>query len=337
MELVDGETLADRIRRDGAVPLAELVELMLPIVSGVANLHAAGILHRDLKPANILLARDSSGHICPKIADFGVSRFSEGSTGDTNSGLVLGTYAYMPPEQMGAGADPTEHVDQYALAVTLYESATGSRPFAGATTLALINAVMHDTIVPPSARNHLLPRAFDDVVLRAMSRDPRARYMCVDELGEALLPFAEPRVEARWASEFQAQGLRGLRPRTTARSGLRALAAGASVAAIASAAWAMHSEPNVHAPKASAPAERMAPAVSYAPPALTAPEIPSSALPAAAAATVLSAALPAATVPAGDSHDRKALAPKAVRPTPHPPSRRAYEVSDNGAPILDPE
>jgi serine/threonine-protein kinase len=203
MELVEGETLADQIVREGPLPLARLVELLLPVVSAVAELHAAGILHRDLKPANILLARARTGKPTPKVADLGISRFVDDSSGITRSGVVLGTYANMAPEQL-AGNTVSERSDQYALGTILYECATGSLPFEGANSYELSHAIMTAPIVPPSVRNTILPKSFDAVVLRAMSRAPDARFSCVEELGEALLAFAAPEIAARWASEFRA-------------------------------------------------------------------------------------------------------------------------------------
>jgi serine/threonine-protein kinase len=327
MELVEGETLSDRIGREGPLPLAEVVELLLPVVSAVGDLHAAGIVHRDLKPSNILLARDSGGNVCPKVADFGVSRLSDGSSGITNSGVCLGTYAYMPPEQMRTSKDPTEHVDQYALGVTLYQSATGILPFAADTPFALMNAVMKDAVVPPSTRNRLLPRAFDDVVLRAMRRDPRDRYACVEELGEALLPFAEARVRTRWASEFQAPGSHAAAAPTGLRPALWALAATASVAAAATVGWAVRPAAGVPRDKPHASTETPIALISadLPPPAAEAPPPPPSVVPG-----YLVTAAPTSSAP-----PRAAKPPPVARPRSRPPSPTATEALDNGAPILE--
>jgi eukaryotic-like serine/threonine-protein kinase len=202
MELVEGETLSRRLEREGALPLPTAVGLILPVLSAVAELHAAGIIHRDLKPANILLAGDRAGDPVPKVADFGVSRLEDGSPRLTESGVVIGTYAYMAPEQARASSAATERSDQYSLAVILYECTTGSIPFRDDGVYDLLQAIMSGPIKPPSARNRALSPAFDRVLLRAMSRDPEARFASVDELGEALLPFADGEAAARWADEF---------------------------------------------------------------------------------------------------------------------------------------
>ncbi len=203
MELIEGETLAQRIAREGAIPLAKVVELLLPIASAVAELHAAGIVHRDLKPANILLAREKNGAICPKVGDFGVSRLDDGSAGLTESGVVVGTCAYMSPEQALSSKGAMEHSDQYALGAILYECVTGKLPFEGETPYAVTHAVLNAPLAPPSARNAALPPDLDAVVLRAMARDPEARFESIEELGEALLPFAARDIEQRWAAEFR--------------------------------------------------------------------------------------------------------------------------------------
>ena len=145
MELVEGETLARRLEREAPLPLSTTVGLLLPVLSAVAELHAAGIIHRDLKPANILLACDRTGNPCPKVADFGVSRLDDGSPGLTESGVVVGTFAYMAPEQGRASRAATEKSDQYALGVILYECATGSTPFQADAPYELLQAIVDRT------------------------------------------------------------------------------------------------------------------------------------------------------------------------------------------------
>ncbi len=204
MELVYGETLAQFIAREAPLALAEIAELMLPVASAVCELHAAGIVHRDLKPSNILLARDRTGAVCPKVADFGVSRMDDGALISTDPEAVLGTYPYMSPEQARSSSRASEASDQYSLGIVLYECATGRKPFNGKGPADLVMAIMTAPIKPPSEWIPTLPRRFDEVVLRALSRDRADRYACVDELGEALLGFAHPRIADRWRGEFSA-------------------------------------------------------------------------------------------------------------------------------------
>jgi tRNA A-37 threonylcarbamoyl transferase component Bud32 len=201
MELIEGGTLAQLLRREAKLPLSRAVEILLPILSAVATLHLAGVVHRDIKPSNILLA--GAGDLCPKLSDFGVSRLDDGSPLSTQSHGALGTPAYMPPELvLFTATAATEHSDQYSLAITLYECATGDRPFNGATAYEVMHSVVSGAAPPPSSRERSLPKAFDQVVLRALHRDPYARFASVGELAQALLPFAATSVSTRWESEF---------------------------------------------------------------------------------------------------------------------------------------
>ncbi len=155
---------------------------MLPVASAVCELHAAGIVHRDLKPSNILLARDRGGAVCPKVADFGVSRMDDGALISTDPEAVLGTYPYMAPEQARSSSCASEASDQYSLGIILYECATGRKPFTGKGPADLVMAIMTAAITPPSELNPALPPRFEEVVLRALCRDRDDRYACVDEL-----------------------------------------------------------------------------------------------------------------------------------------------------------
>jgi serine/threonine protein kinase len=202
MELVDGETLARLLQRETRLSPQRVVELVLPVLAAVAELHTAGIVHRDLKPANILLGRGRAGEVCPKVADFGVSRLDDGAPRITQSGSTVGTPEYMSPEQTRNTVNATELTDVYALGVMLYECSTGRRPFDGATHYELLHAVVTAPVTAPSVHHSSLPPEWDAVVLRAMHRDPVERFGSVDELAIAVLPFAAAAVAARWHSEF---------------------------------------------------------------------------------------------------------------------------------------
>jgi serine/threonine-protein kinase len=199
MELVEGETLARLLQRETKLALARAIEILLPILSAVAELHAAGIVHRDIKPGNILLA--GRRERWPKLSDFGVSRLDDGSPSITRSGVTLGTPEYMAPERMRAAGAATERSDQYALGATLYEVTSGIKPFGAETAHDLLQAIARGDLVPPSAREPSLPKAFDEVLLRAMNREPGGRFSSVDELAVALLPFASATVVEKWRWE----------------------------------------------------------------------------------------------------------------------------------------
>ena len=200
MELVDGESLAQLLVQERKLTVQRAVELLLPVLSGVAELHTAGIVHRDIKPANILLARGDV--VCPKLADFGVSRLYDGTPSITKSGAMVGTPEYMAPELVRGGPQASEQSDQYSLGVTLYECIGGEKPFRGETDYEVLHAVVTRQVPPLSSRDPSVPAALDAVVMRAMHREPGRRFACVDELAEALLPFASEAVASRWRHEF---------------------------------------------------------------------------------------------------------------------------------------
>ena len=204
MELVEGETLALLLRREGALGIPRTLEILLPILSATAELHAQGVVHRDIKPANILLSRGNGPP--PKLVDFGLSRFVEEASTLTESGVTVGTPEYMAPEVIRGSHEASERSDQYALGVVLYECVTGTRPFRGETTYEVMQSVVHGAVLPPSALEPSLPKAFDRVVLRAMRREPQDRFESVDALAVALLHHASDGVAERWQRECEGLG-----------------------------------------------------------------------------------------------------------------------------------
>ncbi len=204
MELLDGADLAAMLDERGKLPLRELADVMIPILSAVQAAHAVGVIHRDLKPSNVVLAKRDDGGLSPTILDFGISKVQNDVIDRdlTASEVLLGTVHYMSPEQTRGGRNASALSDQYALGVMLYECATGVKPFSGNTPYALMHAIVSSRVTVPSALDPELPRAFDEVVLRALHRDPSKRFASVRELGASLLPWASDEVQERWASEF---------------------------------------------------------------------------------------------------------------------------------------
>jgi hypothetical protein len=201
MELVEGETLADLIAREERLAVARAVEIVLPILSATAELHASGVIHRDIKPANVLMP---AGHaLCPKLADFGASWCDSDAPPITRPGSLVGTPEYLAPELIRFGKRATERSDQYAIGVLLYEAVTGGRPFEGPTTYQRLLAAVSADLVPPSARCSSVSADFDAVIVRAMHRDPLRRFPDVEALGKALLGFVASPVAERWREVFE--------------------------------------------------------------------------------------------------------------------------------------
>jgi serine/threonine-protein kinase len=197
MELLEGETLASRLRSSPRLSPEEIAAVFLPICMAIAAAHEAGVVHRDLKPSNVVLARTPKG-IVPKVLDFGVSKLSASGTPDlTSCGTVLGTMRYLSPEQ-AFGAPVTPASDVYALGVMLFECATGRLPF-GSTGRDALNALFAMQLPPlPSMVAPGVPPAFDAIVLRALEREPSARFPSVLALARQLVVFCSPGVRAAW-------------------------------------------------------------------------------------------------------------------------------------------
>jgi serine/threonine-protein kinase len=193
MPYIDGETLRERLNRDLRLPVDEAVRLAREIAEAVEHAHGHGIVHRDIKPENILMAEDG-----PLIADFGIAKALGEAAGSrlTETGLVIGTAAYMSPEQ--AAGDPIDaRTDVYSLGCVLYEMLTGEPPFAGPTGQAMIARRMagpprYLRIVRPDA-----PVEVDTALQRALAPEPEERFASAAQFARALTEplVAEPVTE----------------------------------------------------------------------------------------------------------------------------------------------
>jgi serine/threonine protein kinase len=182
MLLVEGENLAALVRRVGPRPPQAAVALLLPVAEAVQYAHQAGIIHRDLKPENVLI--DQQGR--PRVTDFGVAK-QLGNSRMTEAGQILGTPAYMAPEQArGDSWLAGPEVDVYALGGILFFLLTGQPPFVGKTLTDILNKVEHCPVVPPRSFNPEVSEALEAVVLRCLEKDPGRRYPTVAELMAAL-------------------------------------------------------------------------------------------------------------------------------------------------------
>jgi hypothetical protein len=205
MELLDGHSLASLLERRERLSVAEALDCVLPVIAAVAAAHDAQVIHRDLKPSNVFVERGPGGQPWPKVVDFGVSAIvgdNDTSVGTGTDEGVVGTIAYLSPEQARGKCGGSFAGDQYALAVLLYECVTGARPFSGATALEMLRAIQSARVVPPSGCAHDIPPGFDATVARAMSRNPRDRFPSLRAFGAALLPLASERARCCWSAEF---------------------------------------------------------------------------------------------------------------------------------------
>ena len=181
-ELVEGTDLKAEIQKSGAWAADRAAGLCATVAEALAAAHAQGVVHRDVKPSNIMLAADGS----VKLVDFGLARgVGIDMATLTRTGMIVGTPAYMSPEQFEAhGVD--ERTDVYSLGVVLFELLTGRLPFSGSTPIAV--AMKHRTEPPPAPRavKPEVPAWMDRIVLRCLEKDPARRYATAAELAAAL-------------------------------------------------------------------------------------------------------------------------------------------------------
>lgn len=195
MEHVEGETLAERLGRGGALPPEEAVRLVLQACAGLGHAHAAGVVHRDVKPQNLLLTRDDT----LKVADFGIARAADG-TQLTQAGTILGTAAYLAPEQATGGAVGPAG-DVYSLAAVLYELLAGRPPFDDASLDALSARHRGDAPTSPPPLPADVPEELEAAVMRGLARLPEHRPQTAAAFGSELraalgwLPTEEPAPE----------------------------------------------------------------------------------------------------------------------------------------------
>src|SRR6266498_564951 len=182
MEHVEGETLADVLEERGRLPADEAVGLTLQACKGLAHAHAAGLVHRDVKPQNLLLRTDGT----LKIADFGIARAAE-ATALTQAGTVLGTAAYLSPEQ-AAGEEVTAAADVYSLGAVLYELLTGRPPYEFDSLAELAAKQTEAAIAPVGELAPEVPQRLEDVVMRCLARNPAYRPASAEELARELSP-----------------------------------------------------------------------------------------------------------------------------------------------------
>jgi serine/threonine protein kinase, bacterial len=222
MELVEGGTLRELLVERGPMPPHAVAAVLSPVLGGLAVAHHQGLVHRDVKPENVLIS--DRGDV--KIADFGLVRaIAEAKI--TSTSVILGTAAYLSPEQVGTG-DATPASDVYAVGILAYELLTGRTPFTGDTALAVAYQRMDNDVAAPSSVIGGVPVQFDELVLRATARDPAGRFVdaedmaaeldeIVDELGLPDFRVPAPRNSAQHLAAATVDTARPVPPRQHTR------------------------------------------------------------------------------------------------------------------------
>jgi len=180
MEWVDGSDLKHLVRDRAPLPPQEATQLVLDLLRGLAAIHRAGVVHRDVKPQNVLI--DRSGRA--KLTDFGIARTVR-DTELTETGSVIGTAAYMAPEQ-ATGQPVSPATDLYAVGIILYELLTGRLPFPGENPIDVLYRHVHEVPAPPRRFNPAIPPALEAVVLRALAKRPAERFGSAEAMAAAI-------------------------------------------------------------------------------------------------------------------------------------------------------
>jgi len=211
MEYVPGETLEQVIERDGAMELSRVLDFTCQICNAVDHAHGAGILHRDLRPGNMLVSE--SGML--KVTDFGTSRFLEIAAHGTT---VIGSPPYMAPEQFFGKAVFAS--DVYSIGVTMYQMLTGSLPYDAPSPADIDRLMRGELITAPRLKNGKIPKAINDIVMRALAPDLTLRYPRAADLLNEVLSAREPvafRKVTRGAAAATAESVADIQSRLKAR------------------------------------------------------------------------------------------------------------------------
>lgn len=186
MEFVSGRTVRAILREHGPLLPVRALALLEPVLEALAVAHRAGIVHRDVKPENVMISNEGA----VKVTDFGLARAIANSSSTTTHGVLIGTVAYLSPEQVeGRYADT--RADVYGAGILLYELLTGDVPFAGETPLSVAYQHVHGTVPAPSTLRPGIPPEVDELVIRATARDPADRYIDADDFLEHLRDVAD--------------------------------------------------------------------------------------------------------------------------------------------------
>lgn len=182
LEYVEGTTLKERIRAQGKLQMRSVINYGAQVLDALNHAHERGIIHRDVKPQNIIVTPRGRA----KLADFGIARNLESGTQTFSGSHVLGSVHYLSPEQ-AKGRPVMVESDIYSMGVTLYEMATGCLPFEGENSVSIALKHLQEEMVPPIVLNPELPRALNDIILKATRKQPSQRYHSAKEMRQDLL------------------------------------------------------------------------------------------------------------------------------------------------------
>jgi serine/threonine protein kinase len=192
MEHLVGQDVAKRLRAGGPLPIVEAVDIVLQACGAIAEAHSLGIIHRDLKPSNLFLTQRSDGSLLVKVLDFGISKVATDLEDPslTATREVIGSPAYMSPEQIRSARNVDGRADIWALGIILHELLTGTLPFEGTTASALLAAAAADAPKNVRAVRFEVAPELDAAVLRCLEKSPDQRFQSVAELAMAIEPFS---------------------------------------------------------------------------------------------------------------------------------------------------
>jgi endoglucanase len=245
LEYLAGESLRALLDRSGRLPLARATDIALQACRGVGAAHKAGIVHRDLNPQNIFVCRRDDGTDLVKVLDFGIAKLESSRSTETHTGTILGTPAYLAPEQARGEKNVDQRADVYGLGAVFYEMLAGEKPHPGDSHNATLHHICTQPALPLDGARLGLPPELVAVVMAALSSDPSGRPGSTEELVHELLPWAKREVwpappaeldGARASSAVQLErtgGPRARRPRWWLVLALAALVVGSAGAGIA--------------------------------------------------------------------------------------------------------
>lgn len=364
MELMEGESLANRLARTGRISLAEVARVFAHVARALSRAHEAGIVHRDLKPDNVFLVRNEDDEVA-KVLDFGIAKADSHALGQdsgTRTGAIMGTAYYMSPEQISGSKLVDYRTDLWALGVMACECVTGRRPFEAESIGGITLKICVEPIPLPSSLGPV-PPGFDEWFAKIVHRDPSQRFPSARAAADALRQicsaagaqvisdsFPQPSAAVRAANErtVTSVSVSGHEVAQSApakrKSALPWLLAALGVAALGSGGWLLTHQTHVAAeplPSASAPPLSSAATTSQAPPAAPASvSVRAEAAPPVAAASAVSAApSPEPALPPARPGVRPASPSKPVRPAPAnaPPAAASPGKPADPAPPSKPE